>query len=152
MLTRRRFLAAAAATPVVVAFASPAFAEEPPVFSEGGVAIKGTDPVAYFTDEKPVEGSAEFAHDWNGSTWHFASAANRDSFAADPEAYAPQFGGYCAYAVSRGYTASISPNAWTIHDGKLYLNFNRSVRALWSRDIPGNIEKGNANWPEVLSA
>ncbi|WP_147124420.1 YHS domain-containing (seleno)protein [Shimia ponticola] len=151
MLTRRAFLAASAAAPVALT-ALPAHAAEPPVYSEDGVAINGYDPVAYFTEGKPVEGSGDFTAVHDGATFRFASAENRDLFAADPVAYAPQYGGYCAYAVSRGYTATTSPNAWTVHDGKLYLNFNRTVRALWSRDIPGNIEKGDANWPEVLSA
>lgn len=151
MLTRRAFLAVSAAAPVALA-ALPSYAAEPPVYSEDGVAINGYDPVAYFTESKPVEGSAEFTSQYDGGTFRFASAENRDLFVADPAAYAPQYGGYCAYAVSRGYTATTSPNAWTVHDGKLYLNFNRTVRALWSRDIPGNIQKGDANWPEVLSA
>lgn len=150
MITRRSFIATSAALPLAAALAVPALAAEPPVFSQRGVAIKGTDPVAYFTEGRPVEGSADFTADYDGATWHFASVENRDTFMADPAAYAPQFGGYCAYAVSQGYTASISPNAWTIHEGKLYLNFNRAVRAIWSRDVPGNIAKGNANWPAVL--
>ncbi|MEL7300202.1 MAG: YHS domain-containing (seleno)protein [Pseudomonadota bacterium] len=152
MITRRTFLAASAAAPLALSLATPAMAEEPPVFAEGGVAINGYDPVAYFTEEKPVEGSTEFSAEHMGATFHFASAENRDLFAADPDAFAPQYGGYCAYAVSRGYTASTSPNAWTVHDGKLYLNFNRAVRTLWSRDIPGNIAEGDRNWPSVLSA
>ncbi|MEM6275809.1 MAG: YHS domain-containing (seleno)protein [Pseudomonadota bacterium] len=152
MLTRRTFLAASAAAPAALAFTSPAFAAEPPVFAEGGIAVRGTDVVAYFAEGKQGDGSAEFAHEFMGATWQFASAENRDAFAADPEAFAPQYGGYCAYAVSQGYTASISPNAWTIHDGKLYLNFNKAVRSLWARDIPGRIASADANWPSVLSA
>ena len=152
MISRRAFLAASAATPVALAFASPAFAAEPPIFSARSVAVKGTDVVAYFTEGKQVDGNSEFATEYMGATWHFASAGNRNTFEMNPEAYAPQYGGYCAYAVSQGYTASISPNAWTIHDGKLYLNFNKAVRALWSRDIPGRIASGDANWPAVLNA
>ena len=116
----------------------------------GGVAIDGTDPVAYFTDGKPVEGSSNFEHEWNGATWRFASAENRDRFAADPEAYAPQYGGYCAWAVAQGYTASTDPEAWKIVDGKLYLNYNKDVQSRWEGDVPGNIAKGDANWPTVL--
>ena len=152
MINRRTFLAASAAAPIALALATPALAAQPPVYAEGGIAINGYDPVAYFTDAKPVEGSAEFTSEYMGATFQFASAENRDTFAADPEAYAPQYGGYCAYAVSKGYTATTSPNAWTVHDGKLYLNFNKAVRALWSRDIPGNIELGDGNWPRVLEA
>lgn len=116
-----------------------------------GTAIDGTDPVAYFTMGKPVEGSSDFAHDWNGATFHFASAENRDVFAANPEKYAPQYGGYCAWAVSQGYTAATDPEAWRIVDGKLYLNYNKSVQSTWEQDIPGNIAAGDGNWPKVLN-
>ncbi|MEM6254771.1 MAG: YHS domain-containing (seleno)protein [Cyanobacteria bacterium P01_D01_bin.156] len=115
------------------------------------LAIRGTDPVAYFTEGRPVTGSAEFTYTWNNATWQFASAENRDSFTANPEAYAPQYGGFCAWAVSQGYTASIDPNAWKIVDGKLYLNYSNSVQRNWERDIPGHISKADANWPGVLT-
>ena len=115
----------------------------------GGVAIEGTDPVAYFSDGRPVEGSSNYEHEWMGATWRFVSAANRDAFAADPEKYAPQYGGYCAWAVSQGYTAKIDPEAWKIVDGRLYLNYSKDVQAQWSEDIPGNISKGDANWPKI---
>lgn len=151
MPSRRTFLTLAAAAPMA-AIALPAFAMTPDIYAEDGIAIDGTDTVAYFTEGKPVPGSDAHTVDWKGATWRFSSAENAAMFEADPEAYAPQYGGYCAYAVSRGYTASTVPQAWTIHDGKLYLNFSRPVRALWSRDIPGNIMKGDANWPDVLSA
>ena len=116
----------------------------------GGVAIEGTDAVAYFTEGKPVKGSSEFAHRWKGAEWRFKSAASRDAFAAQPQQYAPQFGGYCAWAVSQGYTAGIDPEAWTIRDGKLYLNYSKDIQAKWRQDIPGNIAKGEKNWPGVL--
>lgn len=115
------------------------------------VAIRGTDPVAYFTQGTPMAGSAEFTHTWNNATWQFASAENRDLFAANPEAYAPQYGGFCAWAVSQGYTASIDPNAWKIVDGKLYLNYSKGVQRRWERDIPGNITRADTNWPGVLT-
>jgi YHS domain-containing protein len=115
-----------------------------------GTAIDGYDPVAYFKQGKPVEGDSEYSYDWMGATWYFASAENRDLFAADPEKYAPQYGGYCAWAVSQGYTASSDPEAWRIVDDKLYLNYSKSVQSRWAQDIPGNIEKADANWPKVL--
>ncbi|MEM6355700.1 MAG: YHS domain-containing (seleno)protein, partial [Pseudomonadota bacterium] len=87
-------------------------AEDPVYQSFLGTAIDGTDPVAYFTEGKPVEGSSDFTHEWNGATWRFSSAENRDLFAGDPEKYAPQYGGYCAWAVAQGYTASTDPEAW----------------------------------------
>jgi YHS domain-containing protein len=115
----------------------------------GGVAIEGTDPVAYFAEGRPIEGSSAFEHEWMGAVWRFVSAENRDAFAADPEKYAPQYGGYCAWAVSQGYTAKIDPEAWKIVDGRLYLNYSKDVQAQWSQDIPGNISKGDANWPKL---
>ena len=117
---------------------------------DAGLAIRGADPVAYFVEGAAVPGSAEFSHDWGNVTWQFASAENRDLFAANPEQYAPQYGGFCAWAVSQGYTASIDPEAWQIVDGRLYLNYDRRVQQRWEQDIPGNIAKADANWPGVL--
>lgn len=114
------------------------------------VAVGGYDVVAYFTERRPVKGERGFAHDYNGAQWHFASAANRDRFIAEPERYAPQFGGYCAWAVSEGYTASADPAYWKIVDGKLYLNYDASVQKKWEADIAGHIRKAAANWPAVL--
>ena len=119
------------------------------IYTEGGIAIDGTDPVAYFTDNAPVPGSSEFTYEWGGATWQFSSAENRDLFVSNPEAYAPQYGGHCAWAVAQGYIAPTEPDAWSIVDGKLYLNYNRSIQSRWERDIPGNIVKGDSNWPEV---
>lgn len=113
----------------------------------GGVALDGFDPVAYFTDGRPVEGSRDFAYEWQGATWRFASAAHRDLFAAAPEKYAPQYGGYCAWAVAHGYTADTDPEAWSVVDGKLYLNYNLEVRGKWEQDVPGYIAKADQNWP-----
>ncbi len=114
-----------------------------------GVAIKGTDPVAYFTQGKAVRGSASFTHSWNGATWHFSSAANRNLFASNPTKYAPQYGGYCAWAIGQGYTADIDPSAWSIVDGKLYLNASGGVQRRWKNDIPGHISRANLNWPRI---
>jgi YHS domain-containing protein len=125
-------------------------AEKPVNTTWTGVAIKGYDPVAYFTQAKPVEGSDQFEFSWNGATWRFASAANRDLFVGAPEKYAPQFGGYCAWAVSRGYTANIDPAAWKIVETKLYLNYSLKVQKQWEEDVPGNIVKAQQNWPELL--
>lgn len=114
-----------------------------------GTALKGYDAVAYFKEGKPVKGKDEFRHDWMGAKWYFASAANRDAFAQNPEKYAPQFGGYCAWAVSQGYTAAIDPTAWKIVEGKLYLNYNKEVQQKWESDIPGHIKKAQENWPRL---
>ncbi|MEL6773509.1 MAG: YHS domain-containing (seleno)protein [Pseudomonadota bacterium] len=133
------------------ALATPALARQDAIFKGQGLAILGADPVAYFTLNKAVEGKRGIRAEWNGATWQFASGQNRERFLADPEAYAPQFGGYCAYAVSRGYTAAIDPVAWTVHQGKLFLNFNTRTRTRFQRDLDGNIAKAYANWPNVLS-
>ena len=116
-----------------------------------GLALKGYDPVAYFTENKPAKGKAEFTARHEGATYRFASAANRDAFAAAPAKYSPQYGGYCAFGVASGYKAPIEPDAWTVVDGKLYLNYNQSVRRQWSGDIPGYLRKAAANWPQVRS-
>lgn len=139
---------------LVVATVSAAGAATSPVNKSffGGVAIEGYDPVAYFTDGRPVAGSKEHTFDWRGATWRFATAEHRDLFAAEPEKYAPQYGGYCAWAVANGYTASIDPEAWKIVDGKLYLNYDKDVQKKWSEDIPGNIAKGDANWPGLVTS
>jgi YHS domain-containing protein len=116
-----------------------------------GVALKGYDPVCYFTENKPVKGRSEFKYEWMGAQWVFSTEANRDLFMKDPAKYAPQYGGFCAYAVSRGHTADISPSTWKIVDGKLYLNKNWLAGKLWQGDIPGNITKADKNWPEIVN-
>ncbi|MGQ0567565.1 MAG: YHS domain-containing (seleno)protein [Gemmobacter sp.] len=118
-----------------------------PVFAEGGVAIRGVDPVAYFTDGRVRRGDAAIHADWMGAQWLFATEEHRAMFAADPQAFAPQFGGYCSWAVAQGYTASVDPEAWRIVEGKLYLNYSRSIQRKWERDVPGNIARANGNWP-----
>jgi len=118
----------------------------------GGLAIKGYDPVAYFTDGKPVMGSREFTVEWENATWRFASSRNRDLFNSDPAKYAPQYGGYCAYAVSQGHTADIDPRRWRIVAGKLYLNYNQTAQDRWSKDIPGHIVAADRNWPKLKDA
>jgi YHS domain-containing protein len=143
-------LICAAATMLAVSLS----AQRKPVVNTGArgeLAVKGYDVVAYAREAKPVVGRAEFEYRWNGAVWRFSTAANRDAFSRDPEMYAPQFGGYCAYAVSRGYTADTDPEAWRIVDGKLYLNYSKRVQRLWEQDVRGNIAKGDANWPAVLT-
>ena len=149
MLTRRTALGLLAVTPFM---ARPAFAATPQIYNEGGIAIDGSDAVAYFTQGGPVMGTADHSLMWQGATWQFSSAENMAMFEADPMAFAPQYGGYCAYAVSQGYTAPTVPEAWTIYEDKLYLNFSTGVRRRWERDIPGHIAMANDNWPAVLTA
>ena len=119
-------------------------------FERDGLAIDGYDPVAYFTEQKPVKGSPEFHADFQSSTFQFASSANRDAFAADPGRYAPRYGGYCAYGMAKGYKAKVDPAAFTVVDGSLYLNYNDTVRSQWLSDIFGYIRKADANWPEAM--
>ena len=136
----------------LLAFAPTAWAIDP-IYTGyfSSKAVSGYDTVAYFTEGKPVEGSDAHTYEWMGATWLFSSAENLERFMAEPERYAPQYGGYCAYAVSRGSTASTDPTAWKIVDDKLYLNYSHSVKAQWEEDIPGNIAKADANWPTLLA-
>jgi len=127
-----------------------AIAGKPAVFVTDEGAIRGYDPVAYFKAGAPTRGSQQFSADWQGATYHFANAENLAAFQQDPAAYAPQYGGYCAYAVSKGATATTVPEAWTIVDGKLYLNYSKDIQQRWKQDIPGNIRAANNNWPAVL--
>ena len=152
MLTRRSFLVASAAVPAAALLTQPAVAAEPPVNASNGIAIQGYDPVAYFTESKAVKGSAEFTSDWEGAPVQFARAEHKAMFDADPVKFAPKYGGYCAYAVSKGDTAGIDPQAWSIHEDRLYLNFSKSVRALWAARKRHHIRQADANWPSVLSA
>ena len=155
--TRRRFLIAAAVAATAVPAVAAAglldrlFGGPEPTgvwFTDDGLAIRGYDPVAYFTQSRPVEGDAAHAANWQGVEWRFASAEHRERFLANPEAYAPQYGGYCAWAVAaKGEAYPIDPTAWRIVDDRLYLNFSHDVQETWEEDIPGFIERGDARWP-----
>ncbi|MEJ6709252.1 MAG: YHS domain-containing (seleno)protein [Amylibacter sp.] len=127
-----------------------AFAKARPIYTEGKIAIDGTDTVALFDKGKPVPGSKKHKLQYNGSTWLFSTAENKAKFEANPEAYASQYGGYCAFAMARGAVAPTVPEAWRIVDGNLYLNFSKAIQKRWQQDIPGEITKANANWPRSL--
>lgn len=124
-------------------------AQKSAVFAPDGKAIRGYDPVAYFTDKKPVMGNPSLSYSYQGATWYFATAQNRDTFRANPDKYAPQYGGYCAYGTADGHKAPTEPDAWTIENGKLYLNYNTKVRTMWDKDRSGYIKKADANWPTI---
>ncbi|SDH84099.1 YHS domain-containing (seleno)protein [Roseospirillum parvum] len=111
-----------------------------------GVAIEGYDPVAYFTDGKPEMGDPAITLEWNGAIWRFATPDHRDLFAAQPEHYAPQYGGFCALAVSKGYTATVDPRAFRIIDGKLYLAYSLRALEQWEKNLPDSTEAGRRNW------
>lgn len=133
---------------VLTVLATTVFAQSE-IFSESSEAIHGYDPVAYFKEGKPVMGKKEIAFAWKGATWLFSSEQNRTDFKTNPDKFAPQFGGYCAYGVADGHKAPTSPDAWTIVDGNLYLNYDTDVRALWNKARDGFIKKANGNWPSV---
>lgn len=136
---------------IALFFMSLAIAGKPPTFTTSDGAIRGYDPVAYFTVGEPTPGEDKYSTKWQGAIYKFSSADNLALFKSSPEQYAPQYGGYCAYAVSKGATASTEPEAWTIVNGRLYLNFSTSVRKRWRKDIPGHIKAADRNWPGVLN-
>jgi hypothetical protein len=147
-----QMLAAAGGALIVAAAVATATAGRvaPRNLGKDRVAVKGYDVVAYFTQGEPQRGDARFEMEWDGALWRFASANHRELFRQDPVRYAPQYGGYCAYAVSRNYTADIDPAAWHIEGGRLFLNYSLRVRRLWLEDKLGNIEKGDRNWPGLV--
>ncbi|WP_462253671.1 YHS domain-containing (seleno)protein [Ekhidna sp.] len=137
--------------PIFLLFISlSAYAQKSPIFSTDDGAIKGYDPVAYFKNEEPIKGSSEFALKWKEADWYFSSKENLDAFKATPEKYAPQYGGYCAFGVSKGAIYKIEPEAWKIVDGKLYLNYNKSIQKKWEANQADFIVKADSNWPKVV--
>lgn len=148
-----RSAAAAAFAFAAIGAAAPAMAASPEIYTGrfSDLAVSGYDPVAYFAEGAAVKGSKEFSYNYEGASWRFSSAENLAKFKADPAAYAPQYGGYCAWAVSQGYTAPGNPQNWAVRDGKLYLNYNDKVQSDWLKDPDGFIAKADQNWPAVLS-
>ena len=132
-------------------FTGAAMADPPiaAVNTEHGLAVKGYDPVAYFTVGKPTPGLPQFTTSYEGATYRFASAENRDRFIAAPEKFLPQYGGYCAFAIALNRIADIEPEEWAIVKNKLYLNNGFLAQTLWSFDKSGNIARGDQNWPGV---
>jgi YHS domain-containing protein len=119
-------------------------------YARNGAAIEGSDAVAYFTENRPVQGVKEIMLEYKGSMFLFASSANRDKFKASPESYMPQFNGYCAYGAAGGYKAKIDPRAFSVVDGKLYLNYNAAVKTMWNKDVGGYIDKAEKLWPKTV--
>lgn len=150
MLTRRHFIALSSAAPLLGGASVLRAHDHNYVFNTGGVAINGFDPVAYFTEGAPVMGDTRYEVKWEGAVWVLANMENLEMFMADPHRYKPQYGGYCAFAMSKGAVAPTEPDTWTIHDGKLYLNYNLAVRDAWRQDISENVEKADAHWPSAL--
>lgn len=114
-----------------------------------GLALHGYDAVAYFNAGRPTVGDARFSTTFEGARYQFASAANLEAFRANPVAYAPVFGGFCAMGVALEKKLDGDPQVWKIVDGKLYLNVNKDVQVAWNADIPGNLVKANNNWPQI---
>lgn len=121
-----------------------------PTFADADGAIRGYDPVAYHVAGIPTKGNPAISSVYNGATWYFSNEENRRQFKAMPENYAPQYGGYCAYAMSKGRVVSTDPNAWHIHDGKLYLNYSPRVRKTWLKDVPGYVRSADMQWAEKI--
>jgi len=119
-------------------------------YKPNGIAIRGFDTVAYFTEGKAVKGNADINTSWNGASWHFSSEKHRDLFVADPEKYAPQYGGYCAYGIAVDNLVKIEGDLWDIVDGKLYLNYNKKLQAKWRKDIPGYIKTADEKFQGLL--
>ncbi len=118
-------------------------------FERNGIAIQGYDPVAYFQMGRPVQGSPDFKLQHKGSEFHFSSQANRNAFAADPDRYSPQYNGFCAFGMASGYKAAIQPTAFTVVNGKLYLNYNADIQKKWGTDVSGYVKKADGLWPET---
>lgn len=126
-----------------------AVAQKPEVFSTKEGAIQGYDPVAFFKESKPVIGKKELTYLYKDATWHFSTQENLNAFTSDPERFAPQYGGYCAYGTASGHKSPTQPETWTIVDHKLYFNYNKDVQKLWNKDQRSLIEKATKNWPTV---
>lgn len=126
-------------------------AQKAQVFTTDGKAIRGYDPIAFFTEGKPLKGADSLVYRWNDANWYFASRANMEKFKANPAAYAPQYGGYCAYGASdgEGHKAPTETDTWTIVNGKLYFNYNKKVKELWTKNQSELIKKADANWTVI---
>lgn len=158
MLAQLQFPLAAAAM-IVAAIAGSGFAffalspsaraAEQMVHVQGGLALGGYDTVAYHVDSKPMRGISDIQTEWMGATWWFSSQENLAAFMADPERYAPAYGGFCAFAVSKGSLQPGDPRMWRIVDDKLYLNLSPSTMSKWEADIPGALAKADRNWPQL---
>jgi hypothetical protein len=143
----RRFVLGAVATALATPLARPLAAQQ--INAPRGLMLQGYDVVAYFADGRPVRGSSSYVHRWQNAEWRFASAEHRDAFAANPERYVPQYGGFCAYGVAQGYRVDVDPTAWRIVDGRLYLNYDHSVQRTWAQDIPGYVRQADQNWTRL---
>lgn len=150
-MLKSTMLAAGIAITALVSMPMTTLANEVTNFVEDGYAIKGTDPVAYFTEAKPVAGNKKWSTEYQGVTWLFSSEANLKKFEADPAKYAPQYGGWCATGVSFGFKIPIQPEQWKIVDGKLYLNAHDGAQRHFLKDPKASIARANENWPGIVN-
>lgn len=137
---------------ITVVAATNVFAIDP-IFTpwNNNLAIRGYDTVAYFTDNQAIKGNRQYSVEWQGATWRFVSNEHKTMFLESPEKYAPQYGGYCAYAVAKNDTASIDPTQFLVRDGKLYLNYDNKVQEKWLANLDEFIEQADKNWPILLN-
>lgn len=133
----------------LILFVAPAFAQSSQVFQTDAGAIKGYDPVDFFKAGKPVMGKKEYSYEWHGAKWYFSSSDNLKAFKKDPEKFAPQYGGYCAYGTSEGHKAPTETETWTVVNNKLYFNYNKDVQSEWKKDQKTRIEKADKIWPTI---
>ncbi|HEX3797664.1 MAG TPA: YHS domain-containing (seleno)protein [Verrucomicrobiae bacterium] len=137
---------------LVLGLVLPVFAQSKTLLNvdDSGVAIQGYDPVAFFTDNKPVMGKPEFVARYNGATYYFASKDHRDTFKANPAKYEPAFGGYCAYGVCHNKLVKVDINAFQIVDGRLLMQYSKDIREDFNKDAKSNLAKADSNWPVLL--
>jgi YHS domain-containing protein len=149
----RRFTKLACLLVLGVGLAAHAHAQSKTLLNldKNGLAVQGYDVVAYFTDGKPVKGNAQFVSSHAGGTYHFASAEHKAAFDKEPAKYAPQFGGYCAWAVSKNSLAKIEPDAFQIVGGRLLLQYDKDIRDKFNKDTAGNLAKADGNWPGLVA-
>jgi YHS domain-containing protein len=149
ILLKKRMKKLWLAAALIITAATQVKAQKEEVFVSNSQAIHGYDPVAYFKENKPVKGNDQFSFQWKNAKWLFSSKENMNAFSQDPEKYAPQYGGYCAYGMSEGHKAPTDPNAWTIVEGKLYLNYSPKVKEMWIKNPSARIEMADKNWATI---
>lgn len=132
---------------LILLLSVPAFAQQSEIFQTSEGAIRGYDPVAFFNEGKALSGSKEFYYDWKGARWFFVSTDHLEMFKKDPERFAPQYGGYCAFGMADGHKAPTETDTWTIHNEKLYFNYNQKVKSTWTKNMSTLITKADKNWP-----
>lgn len=149
-MLHRLLIAVSIALGLSLAASQPAHANDPVVYAVHGAAIDGYDVVAYFQSGAPVRGDAKFRIKWRGAIWYFSSAKNLERFESNPKAFAPSYGGYCAYAMASGLISSVDPQVWRIVDGRLYLLHSSSSARMWQADLPAHIERAASYWSKAM--